>query len=131
MQDGNKDAPDQHGGQQGIDKDLLELQHVCRTILRLSKDSNLKTCLCQLGYQSIHDVLATPDHVLQELSVGTTWNNRIQILPGMMAMILMLRHYQIHCADQDQHIRDWTQVTHKDFTGFRQSYNLPRHSVRT
>ena len=42
----------------------------------------------------------------------------------MMAMIVMLRCYQIHCADQDQHIRDWTQVTHEDFTDFRRSYVL-------
>ena len=72
MQDGNEDAPNQQGEQQGLDDDLLELQHVCRTILRLPEDSDLETCLCQSGYQSIHDVLATPDIVLQELSV---WNS--------------------------------------------------------
>ena len=45
-------------------------------------------------------------------------------MPGTMALLVMLRRYQIHRADQDQHIRDWTQVTHVEFNDFRRGFVL-------
>ena len=46
------------------------------------------------------------------------------MLPGMMALLVMLRRYQIDRANQDQHIRDWTQVTYEDFNEFRRGFVL-------
>ena len=108
----------------GLDHSLLELQHVCRSVLRLPEGGDLETVLRLTGFLSIQDVLATPDQKLQDLSAGTTRNTHVQILPGTMALLVMLRRYQIYRADKDQHIRDWTQVTHAEFNDFRRGFIL-------
>ena len=66
-------ANDQQDGPE-LDPGLIELRHVCRSILRLPEEGDLETVLRLSGYLNIQDVLATPNQELAALSAGTTRN---------------------------------------------------------